>query len=346
MSLFFTYRKRGQFFLGFLFLAIVALSLFYFWFSRPEHGSLFSEEYWAQHIIESGIKNTYADFVHSHSKVPILRQHFFEHVFGGALYRQGNIEALSLCGEGLFYGCIHEFVGRHIAEEGIASISSIALACEETTLNKSVCMHSLGHGVLAHFGYHTSDLKEALATCDVVSSNNIEDMLGGCHAGVFMEFNLRTMMGEGNIRSSKEGAISPCTELDDLYWMSCAFRLPQWWEYEFIDVTDKKLAEELGNRCMLVPDMYRSACFQGIGNVLIDNTGFDLGDSGKLCDMSTEEKEYGMMCRTQAFVSKGFLKGVNSSDIEAACENLPYEEGYYCEGALSDILELNTQNTK
>ncbi len=91
-----------------------------------------------------------------------------------------------------------------------------------------------------NFGYDYQNLLVALEAC---SSFRAQPEVGGCYGGVFMEYNLQTVLGdEGLYRpmNRKLGEHYPCSVLNKQYKSACYYEQPQWWQATLYDQWEDK----------------------------------------------------------------------------------------------------------
>lgn len=251
---------------------------------------------WQERINEVGGAAAFEELTSSIAGLAQGAQHEHAHVFGGALYLAEGVSGLAVCDERFDYGCFHEFLGRAITEQGIPIVYELNESCIETLGEDAhFCHHGLGHGVQAHFGYRDSDLDKALEACDGLREN---DPIGGCNGGVFMEYNLRTMLGsEGTVRTS-ETPFAPCDRLESKYLQACYFWQPQWWLNSVakqISDSEKQFAY-VGSLCTDMAQQNRDLekqCFRGIGNIL---RVWDGGRLTQMCDVVSADEQLREAC--------------------------------------------------
>ncbi|NQV93228.1 hypothetical protein HQ403_01890 [Candidatus Kaiserbacteria bacterium] len=305
---------------------------------RDKETLLFSEFHWEERVTTVGPDRAYDELIQSAKNLPLGKQHELVHVFGAALYNGKDLNLLLVCDEQFLYGCFHEFIGSTIAEHGLHVIEEIDAICSKAEGgNKTVCHHGVGHGIQTYLGYKEEDLVSALKVCDGFP---LSDPIGGCYGGVFMEYNLRTMLGgDDEIRSLTENILSPCDHIEEKYQASCMFRLPQWWRHHLSENVSKEITSQLGEMCStaILPNMV-SPCFQGIGNIVAVNVNFDMAQIIPLCDASTSDLDYTVACRIQALVTKGFASGISVQDTSRVCRALPLENKKTCETQVNIVV--------
>lgn len=297
----------------------------------PASASITAQErYWTDRIKTEGGAAAYADFGRFVGGMSPEIQHQEAHVFGGALYEAEGSSGLGACDMQYSSGCFHEFLGRAIANLGIASIAELNQGCEAAaSTNILSCRHGIGHGILAYLGYSHADLIKALATCKNVST---DDPIGGCDAGVFMEYNLQIMLGTGGkIRPVEKSDMQfPCPTVPAEAKTSCYFSQPQWWYQVFITqgVSDPRdIFDRIGGLCMQTPQKYQRPCFEGLGVIAPAEVGFSASKALSLCESATQDLEDELYCKSFA------ANAIGARDKRAAltvCSDLIGDSYAYC----------------
>lgn len=320
----------------------------YAWYARPvtyPSGTLIQQQtFWENEIHKLGGAKAYEVFADSVANFPPTMQHQDAHVFGGALFQVEGTPGLSVCDSRFSFGCFHEFLGEAIASLGLTVVTQLDEDCFQTLGPQGLgCQHGIGHGLLAYLGYSNQDLFKALDICKGLPGI---DPIGGCYGGVFMEYNLQTMLGtEGRIRKVENGDMQfPCDSVDTLYKPACYFWQPQWWR-QFLrnyGVTDNDAAyAQVGVWCSQAPAAYQRDCYEGIGNNIPADANFDGDVARQLCVDSTSDPFDQLYCRSFAadslFVGGAGAKG----DSMALCEGLSasaYQDcAAYAENKVNDI---------
>jgi len=300
---------------------------------------------WEEWIEKKGGVRSYEDFAHSVEGLREDEQHTMVHIFGGALYDTEGLSSLSVCDSRFFYGCFHEFTGRATAEKGIDSVDELNQECIDSLdgSEEEACRHGLGHGIQVFFGYTSNDLLSALDVCATLPENNAYG--GGCFGGIFMEYNLRTMLAEdGAVRDSVD-MLNPCSGLPDEYVPACAYWQPQWWRsgplshlkmwevYGRMGRYCKEMEENLGNT---EEDhrIIRSMCFGGIGGISAPDSGFNTFLIKKVCDIAAGTEEERILCRANA--AYRMTESPLRDEAKDACEGLGDIGLEYCH-AFADI---------
>ncbi len=289
---------------------------------------------WKEQIARIGAQAAYNEFAVSVASSSIELQHTGAHDFGAALFDQEGMKGLAICDARFSYGCFHEFLGRAISKLGLGAVERLNQGCMDA-LPQSVlsCQHGIGHGVLAYLGYDEKALSEALQVCHGLPYN---DPIGGCYGGVFMEYNVRTMLGRsGALRDiQSDTMLAPCDSLSEEYASACYFWQPQLWHQTFIaeGATTSVAFKRMGSLCeSLKGDAYLRDCFEGIGNIIAPSADFDGRKAAILCDSTSADPENRLFCRSYAANSLFNGGAGGKGDADAVCAGLSGSRYAYCE---------------
>jgi hypothetical protein len=291
-----------------------------------------AESYWKERIHAVGGVRAYAEFAESVSNFSPQMQHKGSHAFGGALYDVEGAQGLSVCDSRFSFGCFHEFLGRAITDLGLDSVTQLNQGCVDQLGRGALsCQHGIGHGVLAAIGYDRDDLMKALEICKDLPFN---DPIGGCYGGVYMEYNMQTMLGEeGRARPATNDLAAPCDSLPDPYAAACYFWQAQWWRRYLRDqgIANNLVAyARIGQYCAQAPAQYARNCYEGIGNNIPPDADFDGDRTRALCEATSDNATDRLYCKSYAanslFVGGAGKKG----DALAVCADLPDSEYRYC----------------
>lgn len=251
-----------------------------------------SEKY-TEWLKEVGPSKASELFSQSMKEIPIRSQHDYAHLFGGALYTAEGIEGISYCDTQFSYGCFHEFIGSAIVEHGVEAAPLLNEQCIKSLgiANAGFCQHGVGHGLQTFYGYTVENLDEALSLCAELPNN---DIVGGCAGGIFMEYNMRTMIEADVIerRPIAGNPYEPCQSLTGDALEACVYWQPQWWHEVQFDGSDKKeFFTIMGAQCrgMLTDTRPLSRCFEGIGNVIPSLRHLKLSEARALCESAGKE---------------------------------------------------------
>ncbi len=293
-----------------------------------------SERIWTEKIRALGGKAAYASLAKEIEGMAPEVQHTSAHAFGAALFAVEDNAGLSVCDARFSYGCFHEFMGNSIASHGLSVVNELNEGCIRVLVKSPLsCQHGIGHGILASLGYDEESLITSLGECAKLPYS---DRIGGCYGGVFMEYNMQTMLGkQGHLRSadSEEGLYKPCVGLESKYHASCVFWQPQWWHIAVLHAeSSEESFAQLGTYCrgMTHTKELRRECFQGIGNITNPATDFDVVRSRELCDATSSDHLERLYCR--AYAANSLLNGGGGKigDGDALCDGLPESEREFC----------------
>ena len=298
------------------------------------------EDGWEEWIENRGGDRSYEDFAQSVEGLREEEQHLKVHVFGGALYDVEGLRSLSVCDSRFFYGCFHEFTGRATAVGGIGSTKGLNQECIDSLdgSEEEACRHGVGHGIQVFFGYTPNDLLSALDVCANLPENNIYG--GGCFGGIFMEYNLRTMLAEdGRVRDSTD-MLRPCNGLPDEYVPACAYWQPQWWRSGPLSHLEMwEVYGRMGRYCAEMEEqlganeeqkkMIRSMCFGGIGGISAPDAEFNPFLIRKVCDIAAGTGKEQVLCRANA--AYRMTESPMAHEAESVCEGLSGLGREYCD---------------
>lgn len=324
---------------------VMAVGMFFFVskHGEPVHRTVLDEHsdidvkaeamYWRKRIASVGGAEAYKELAASLAGTSIPNAHIDAHVFGGELYKQHGVPAIFVCDDDkrFTYGCQHEVFSRAIQEHGMEVVPRLVQNCEQLVKGKSntSCQHSIGHGILSTLGYDEESLEKALAVChDIAHSHPI----AGCYRGVFMEYNVRTMIFGSPPRPFTDGNTSaPCDRLAMVFKLPCTFWQSQWWLYGvFNGVATEETYAAMGDYCMRMartPTLLR-ACFEGFGYIVGPSAEYDTDVSIRLCHATSKEDLYRLYCR--AMTAADFRFGGLTDKAGKICDGLTGPSEVFC----------------
>lgn len=222
------------------------------------------------------------------------------HYFGAGIYRALGSASITVCGEELEYGCLHEVFGLVIEHDGLAALRALRDYCEAHDDAFSLCVHGIGHGLVSYFGYEESAMARSLSVCRDVFE---PDEAGKCAAGVFMEYLDRTMLaGEGGpFPVSPQEPYAPCYAAPEDDKPHCFSELPRTWRKALWPngATSSEAVRETERLCAgLGERKFRIACFGGIGSEFFRTTRRIPAQALALC-ATLAEPEAARVCREQ-----------------------------------------------
>jgi hypothetical protein len=280
---------------------------------------------WTLGIKNLGGKASYELFKDIYKDESTSEKHNLAHFFGLALYNAEGMLGLSVCDFDYSYGCFHEFIGQAIIHEGIGVIKEIDQFCKE----EFNCQHGIGHGLLAYSGYDERGLSSSLDLCNTLGSVDVQD---GCFGGIFMEYNVRTMLENESVREKKsnESVDAVCNLVPQYAKEACYFWLPQWIMAEGPEVLDKN-ADSAREACGQVSNFeYRKICYKGLGyEIRVYTDNWELAK--KLCETLTKDTAdaYEVHCKTGA-ANSFFIADLNPNQTKGICIGLQAEELNFC----------------
>lgn len=313
--------------------------------SESFNDSTYSEiqTYWYDRISEIGGQKAFEELFIASEEFEPSRKHLFGHIFGGVLYELKGIDGFLVCDSRLQYGCMHEFIGLVMADMGSQAAQTLNSKCMnmEDTQQLFACQHGMGHGLLSYFGYSEEALNKALSVCETLPTIDDSQMFG-CYGGVFMEYNVRTMLGEkSEIRRSEE-LFEPCSNLKDIYLRACAFWQPQWWRQQVLKEEGPLEAfAEMGAYCRNISSNLnvKEACFKGIGNLLPIDAKLDYSLAVQMCDVGSDAFEDRMNCRMRA--GRDFNEGSHKPKLKLVCAEMDRVEYGRCLEWFQDNINKN-----
>lgn len=312
----------------FVFLMILAV----WWFflpgaSHPEtRGPRSTDEArWEDSIYAVGAARAYDELATSVSDKPFEVQHDAAHAFGAALFSLG--EKLETCDDRFAYGCFHEYIGKTLAADGFSSIPALMNSCTESVGAKAVrCGHSIGHGILAHMGYSFDDLLKSLSLCSILPADKGR---GACPGGIFMEYNVRTMLGNEPPRDPTD-VYSPCNDVPSMYRHSCIYYLPLWWNTAFESEDEERRFSHMISLCKNLTGEDQRLCFAGVGRETI-YVPEPPESSIRLCKKLSDEKNGELYCLTgAAYFLASFRDDQDAARAESVCAKLASNDQAYC----------------
>lgn len=229
--------------------------------------------FWSNRIRTTNPQEAYGEMASSVASLSLKNQHFEAHTFGEALFDTKTSPSSLACDLRFGQGCFHQYFGDYVHEFGLAQgLDTFAASCTsiEKISDRRTCEHGIGHGLLGYAGYTVDGLKQALTLCrERVHST---DYTLGCAGGVFMEYNLRTLLlgdAEENPRRvlTTESTYTPCLGLSDTDTASCMFWQPVWWFLELrTNASIDDAIRTMGAYCDRSDSaISKRACFRGLG---------------------------------------------------------------------------------
>ncbi len=298
-----------RYFLTLGFLVLIGGGIAYSEMSRSQANGtqrdpLAGEHEWRDEIRKSGAEFAYETLAQSVAAESVHTQHSAAHAFGAALFAEEGADGLPVCDSRFSFGCFHEFLGVAIPALGIESVSMLNDACyDDLSESPLSCQHGIGHGVLSTYGYDNRALLQSLEVCRGLKRG---DPIGGCYGGVFMEYNVRTMLGEqATPRKFAGNPFDSCESLDGVFVPACLYWVPQWWLQEIFGPGSANARMEkhevyaaMGSYCrdFAHTDELTRACFEGLGNVVADYADFESETARTLCEAAGTRPAEDLLC--------------------------------------------------
>lgn len=258
--------------------------------SRQQNPEAIKKE-WRRYIGQVGLERAYKDFKSVYRESPPFFQHSYMHVIGSLIYEVAGLKGLVYCDDSFMFGCFHGFFGDAFSK-GLEDLHTMDNYCIQSYGEKEgACQHGMGHGILVYLGL--DKIKEAL---DVCSGLRWKYKIGGCDAGVYMEYNFSNVTH--SVQKIRELDLDnpnyPCNELkiEDQY--GCYFAQADWWESVY--ASDYK---KIGELCEELNPDNKEACYLGTGNVALQSSRFEIERTINKCN--AVESEYGkVLCKAAA----------------------------------------------
>jgi hypothetical protein len=280
--------------------------------------------HWKQEIDKLGTEKAYELFKKDAGGKEFGVAHTLSHIFGELIYDKEGVKGVAFCDGSFSFGCYHSFFGKAISENGIDVVPKLADACMKRWGMSLGCPHGIGHGLLGYVG--DEKIVDALDICDTLPW---KDPFGGCGSGVFMEYNFHTMQSVDKAEDrpfDPKDPYDPCNKLPARFGKTCYFEEPQWWSH----VLSADYAK-IGRLCSAIKDeVERSACFEGVGNVVAPYTSYDSAKTIKVCSLMPDA-EADFLCKMKA--SWAFSAEPSAHDRASdICKGLSADKQSQCAG--------------
>lgn len=298
--------------------------------------------YWNDRIERKGGADAYAEFAKVAESLTYDDRHAKSHAFGSALFSVEGSSGISVCDARFSFGCFHQFLGDAISALGLESIPNLNDACFDALSTSPLsCQHGIGHGALAAIGYDDESLQKALDICESLPG---ADPIGGCYGGVFMEYNVRTMLAEAaTTREYKDNPYAPCDALAGVFVPACIYWQPQWWMQGPLQGHDMEESfKEMGSYCRSFVTLHKGlplgkeplgkelsrSCFEGLGNVVAQASNFSPEKARAFCDAAGSNSRERLFCRSIG--ANHFGIDANAEAAAEVCSGLTETEQEYC----------------
>ena len=249
-------------------------------------------EEWRSYMKEVGIEKAYLDFKKVYVRSAPFFQHSHMHVIGSLIFQEFGLEGVVYCDESFMFGCFHGFFGEAFAKSGLEDLHRMDDLCiEKYGEQEGACQHGMGHGILVYIG--NEKLKKAL---DICSTLKWRYKIGGCKAGVYMEYNFSNVTH--TVQKIRElvpdNPNFPCNELKEVDQYGCYFAQADWWDSVY-----KADYKKIGELCEQLLEDNKEACYLGTGNVALQSSRFRIEPTLQKCDAIASE--YGnLLCKAAA----------------------------------------------
>lgn len=274
--------------------------------------------HWMKQIRESGAPAAYVALKREYAAAPHGKRHEMTHLFGEVLYQSAGVDGIAVCDGENEFGCYHGFLSRAVRDRGTGIIHELDAACiRHLGPTEHACQHGIGHGILEYLG--REKLVEALDLCAQLSW---KAEIGGCSGGVFMEYNLPTVLTADGVATGVRpltgtNVFEPCDSIPAQYRIGCLFTIVQWWGRLY----DHDFAR-LGQLCMqLTVPKERTTCFEGVGQIAAPTNNYNVDRTIAACALMPVPEAV-TVCTRQASWST-WSSTPNRSDAPAVCAQLP-----------------------
>jgi len=296
--------------------------------------------------------------------------HDYAHVIGINAWNPDKSlrEEYLACTELYQSGCYHGVIQAYLTYRD-ADSATVAAACDQVDPNRAnlflrfQCVHALGHGLVMTREMH---LPRALRGCDQLGNGWDRE---SCYGGAFMEFILggrgqshhvhaagsersrgdssaqsRALGHEGHVHGMEDSSppfkvrdtrdlLYPCSALASQYLQACY----QMQAGIIVETTGLDFAR-VAKACDGAPDLWRPACYQGIGTYLSGVTVRNAQRSVALCRLG--DRPYRVWCFVG--VVKNFIDvTARYEDGVAFCREMPPDEDRpHCYQAVGEELSV------
>lgn len=286
--------------------------------------------FWEKEIAARGGSDAYDFFADKIDEYSYDDAHAAAHSFGSALFAAEGIRGITVCDSRFAFGCFHQFLGDAIHAGGLESVPNLNDACMGVlTRSPLSCQHGIGHGIVSYLGYEDDTLRRALDICSALPGT---DVIGGCYGGVFMEYNVRTMLADAaEVRPYHDDPFDACRTLDATFLPACVYWLPQWWlQTALYGLEGNEQFRMMGDFCRSFAKTatLSRACFEGIGNIVTQVAGFEPARARTLCGAVSADAPHVLQCLSIG--ANHFGVDVGPAAAESMCETLEGDSRSYC----------------
>ncbi len=232
-----------------------------------------------------------------------VNTHGIGHAIGRVLYGEKGLGGMSDCTEEFRSACAHSIVIHAFAAQGPGALQAIVGACKRAPGGQgafTICVHGLGHGILAYLEY---DFSKAVRMCADVAPDMSEterphrfaSPYNECIGGMVME------MGQGAHDETLWGQMAPLyIPVSDPLMPCTSDFLPREGRAACYEYVTERLLVAVGapeilpppeyypraqSLCEKAPSEYRGACYAGFGKEFVFYaTQLDSKDVNRLSD--------------------------------------------------------------
>ena len=292
------------------------------------------EDYYIDLASSSGSLTALADLKDSSEQDVFLKQncHALLHRIGfyAAFDYITLAEALShadtFCLSGMYHGILEGFMVR----DGSDLVARLTDVCAEIpgreryAFDYYMCVHGLGHGLMAYF---EQDLFDSLAACETLEGTWEQH---SCAGGVFMQ----NIMGNNDLPSlylKEDDVLYPCNDVDEKFKHACFGMQTSYILTRF----DNDYAHTFAI-CSVVEEPYRTICYESIGRDVSGYTGSNAIEAHRLCSKSETDEG-----REHCILGAAFNFVMNDSATENAitlCEREPKPFATECRRRMNEYL--------
>ncbi|MDO8408291.1 MAG: hypothetical protein Q7S95_03610 [bacterium] len=209
---------------------------------------------------------------------PNVDTHLLGHVVGDELFKQEGVNGIKICTNDLRNACSHSIVVGMLLTEGEESLPKIVATCKLAPGGSgayTMCVHGLGHGILAYVSY---DMRKATKLCEETNVTGRE--FSQCVGGEVME-----MMAGVNDREAwakqignyfkEDDPLSPCNMdfiPEEAKGMCYVYLTPHLFEAAGANLAspDQKYFKKAFGFCDKVPgEQDKNICYGGFGKEFI-----------------------------------------------------------------------------
>lgn len=303
---------------------------------------------------------------------PNVDTHLLGHVVGDVLFKQQGLEGMKYCTDDLRNACSHSIVVGGLLAEGISAIGKMVEVCKMAPGGKGayrMCVHGLGHGVLAYADY---DMRQAVELCkptansDQYSNMEFVECVGGISMEMMAGVNDRVAWEKQKVNYFKsDDPLAPCDMgfiPKQAAHICYNFLTPHLFQSAGADLQrpgpkDYEKAFTFCEKIALDQEINRDSCFGGFGKefvVLVNERNVqsveNMSDDKLLkinqwCELATEE---GIRPCLNTALQSLFWGGENKRDVSVKfCRLITNEKNQaFCFGNLIGAVGyfINDQN--